>query len=67
MIKNSLSSFQPFRFYQTIIMDTYKPISIDTRNINLCDELMDLVETMAENVHEVWSSTRIGEGWTYGP
>lgn len=25
-----------------------------------------LVEEMAKNVHEVWSKTRIEQGWTYG-
>ena len=29
-------------------------------------ELEYLVEEMAKNVHEVWSKTRIEQGWTYG-
>ena len=27
---------------------------------------MELVEVMAKNVHEVWSQSRLSEGWTYG-
>ena len=32
----------------------------------LPEELMELVEVMAKNVHEVWSQSRLSEGWTYG-
>ena len=28
--------------------------------------MMDLVETMAENTHNVWAKERIKQGWTYG-
>lgn len=45
----------------------YTPHPIDTSEIELSDELMELAEQLAENVHEVWSQTRIGQGWTYGP
>ena len=33
---------------------------------SLWQELEYLVEEMAKNVHEVWSKTRIEQGWTYG-
>lgn len=33
----------------------------------LPEELMELAEKMAENVHNVWAKTRIEQGWTYGP
>ena len=34
--------------------------------IQLSDDLSDLVEAMAENVHEVWAQSRMEQGWTYG-
>ena len=32
----------------------------------LPDNLADLAELLARNVHEVWSQTRMAQGWTYG-
>ena len=39
---------------------------LDTSKVELPEELMDLVEDMAKNVHEVWAQTRMEQGWTYG-
>lgn len=36
-------------------------------DIIIPDELMQLAELMAENVHRVWMQTRLEQGWTYGP
>ncbi len=47
-------------------MSIYKPLLIDTSNIELDKDLLNLVETMAENVHDIWSKTRMEEGWMYG-
>lgn len=44
----------------------YTPKPLDTSNIVLDDELIQLTEKLAENVHEVWAQSRIAEGWTYG-
>ena len=44
----------------------YEPNPINTDNISLPDELIDLTETIAENVHENWVAQRISEGWVYG-
>ena len=44
----------------------YKPEPINTQDIVLPEELMELTEKIAENVHEVWAMGRIREGWTYG-
>ena len=33
----------------------YTPKPIDTSNIELSDELLNLIEEMAVNVHEVWA------------
>lgn len=46
--------------------NTYTPQPIDTKGIELPKELEQLVEEMSKNVHEVWSETRIKQGWTYG-
>ena len=45
---------------------TYTPQPIDTTGVELPEELEQLVEQMSKNVHEVWSETRIQQGWMYG-
>lgn len=45
----------------------YTPTPIDTSNVELSDELKQLVEQLARNVHDNWAIGRINEGWTYGP
>lgn len=45
----------------------YEPKPINTENVELSPELMQLMERIAENVHDVWAVGRIAEGWTYGP
>ena len=47
--------------------EKYIPHPIDTSDVTLPVELEQLVEQMSKNVHEVWSETRIQQGWTYGP
>lgn len=44
----------------------YKPNPIDTSRIELPEDLLELTERIAENVHENWSIGRIADGWTYG-
>lgn len=44
----------------------YTPNPIDTDDIRLPDELTALTEQLARNVHDVWSASRIAEGWTLG-
>ena len=44
----------------------YNPEPIDTSSIRLSEELLELKEMIAKNVHEVWALQRINEGWTYG-
>ena len=48
-------------------MKQYEPIPLDTSDVALPPDLLALTETLARNVHEVWSRGRILEGWTYGP
>lgn len=45
---------------------TYIPKPIDTSDVSLPIELEQLAEKVAKNVHEVWSESRIKEGWSYG-
>lgn len=44
----------------------YNPKPIDTSDIVLTDDLNELVEQMAENVHDIWAQSRMQQGWTYG-
>lgn len=39
---------------------------MNTEGVTLPEELLPLVEQMAENVHEVWAQNRILQGWSYG-
>lgn len=46
--------------------NNYVPQPIDTSEVQLPAELDELVEKIAENVHEVWAQNRLDEGWVYG-
>ena len=48
-------------------MKEYIPSPIDTSDIELTDDLKQLVEELARNVHDIWATGRLNEGWTYGP
>lgn len=48
-------------------MFMYEPKPIDTSDVILSDDLLELTEKIAENVHDVWAVGRIEQGWTYGP
>ena len=45
---------------------TYTPHPIDTSDIQLSEDILQLTEKLAENTHEVWSAERIAQGWQYG-
>ena len=47
--------------------EEYRPQPADTGHISLPEELENLVEQLARNVHEVWASSRTAQGWTWGP
>ena len=44
----------------------YIPHPIDTSKTEVPHELQDLLEKLAQNVHETWSAGRMKEGWTFG-
>ena len=45
----------------------YIPHPIDTSDIQLSEEMKQLVELIAHNVHDTWAQSRLKEGWTWGP
>lgn len=44
----------------------YTPKPVDTSKIDLPEELKELTEKIAANVHENWAQGRISQGWKYG-
>lgn len=46
--------------------NNYTPQPINTKSVDLPMELQALAEDIAKNVHEVWASGRMKDGWTYG-
>ena len=44
----------------------YTPTPINTKEVNLSEDILALAEILAENTHDVWAAGRISEGWTYG-
>ena len=44
----------------------YTPTPMDTSNVQLPEQLLELTEKIAENVHDNWALGRISQGWTYG-
>ena len=47
-------------------MNKYIPRPIDTSDVVLPLDLLNLAEKLAENVHEVWAEGRLSQGWTFG-
>ncbi len=46
---------------------TYQPRPVDTSSVTIPEALQEKIEDLARNNHEVWASSRISEGWRYGP
>ncbi|MBO5111046.1 MAG: Ryanodine receptor Ryr [Clostridia bacterium] len=44
----------------------YKPEPIDTEDVVLSNDILELSEALARNTHEVWAQNRIRDGWTLG-
>lgn len=44
----------------------YVPKPLNTSRIELPQDILDLREKLAENIHEVWADQRLREGWKYG-
>jgi hypothetical protein len=45
----------------------YTPSPIETAQILLNAELLEIVELLAKNTHDNWASLRMSNGWRYGP
>ncbi len=45
----------------------YQPKPVDTAQVQLPRDLLDLIERLAEHNHDIWAQQRIADGWTYGP
>lgn len=45
----------------------YQPKPLSARPEELPAYLQPVVESIAEQVHDVWAAGRMAEGWTYGP
>jgi len=45
---------------------TYTPSPVSTDDVELSDELNELTELIASNVHDIWAEGRIAEGWVFG-
>lgn len=48
------------------IKNNYIPQPVNTSDVVLPEELINLSEKISKNVHEVWSKNRLEQGWTYG-
>ena len=46
-------------------MKNYTPNPIDTSDVELNSELLELTEKLAEQVHEIWAKGRVEQGWKY--
>ena len=44
----------------------YIPNPIDTSDIELSSDILELCEKLAENTHEVWGKARADQGWVFG-
>lgn len=47
-------------------MKKYIPEPIDTSDVVLTEDILELSELISKNTHEVWSANRIKDGWVYG-
>ncbi len=47
-------------------MTDYQPKPIQTDHVVISAEILELVEVLAENAHDLWAAERIQDGWTYG-
>ncbi|MEN6348801.1 MAG: RyR domain-containing protein [Syntrophomonas sp.] len=45
---------------------SYEIRTIDTSKVKLTDDILELTELLAKNVHGHWAAQRLSEGWTYG-
>ena len=44
----------------------YKPCPLQLNDISLPEDIQEIIEQIAEDVHETWAQSRMKEGWRYG-
>jgi ryanodine receptor 2 len=47
-------------------IENYYPNSKIFEKIIISEELNDIIELIAESIHDTWAINRIEKGWTYG-
>jgi ryanodine receptor 2 len=47
--------------------NNYRPEPLKTEHVVLNDEILELVEMLAENAHDLWAYQRMSDGWVFGP
>lgn len=45
----------------------YTPQPIDTSEVKLPDDVLELTELLARHTHDIWARQRLQDGWRYGP
>lgn len=58
---------RPASHSESSLRSDYRPQPIDTAAVSVPQSLLDLLERLAQNTHEVWSQGRLDDGWTWGP
>jgi ryanodine receptor 2 len=46
---------------------SYIPKQSEITNINLPEDILPLIELLAEHSHDTWARQRLKDGWRYGP
>jgi ryanodine receptor 2 len=49
------------------LVPQYEPQPIDSSQVKLSNEILELTELLARNAHDHWAQQRMSEGWKYGP
>lgn len=44
----------------------YTPTPIQTADVIVPKEILDILEILAENTHDHWAQSKLREGWKYG-
>ena len=69
-IDQFLAAWQDSQYYLVSVAERgirqYDPQPIDVTEFPLDGDVMELIEAIAENCHDIWARARMDEGWTYG-
>ncbi len=52
--------------FSFLMSNGYRPAPLDTRDIEMDEKMIALIEQLAKNTHNVWAREKISRGWTYG-